>query len=115
MVARTGSGYTTDSEGFRMPSKTRSLAGALILCLIVVPALVRATRSFDPGPRPRLAPSFNKSFDVPPDVADVPADVAVALVLVSARSADVSPESIPAPPAPLRLDTLRGPPVRFCA
>jgi hypothetical protein len=64
-----------------MSTKLRALTGALILCLIVVPAVVRATRTFDPGPRPRLAPSFNKSFDVPPDVAAIAPDVTTAPVL----------------------------------
>jgi hypothetical protein len=64
-----------------MSTKLRAFTGALILCLIVVPAVVRATRTFDPGPRPRLAPSFNKSFDVPPDVAAIAPDVTAAPAL----------------------------------
>jgi hypothetical protein len=94
-----------------MVSKLRALTGTLILCLIVVPALVRATRTFDPGSRPRLAPSFNKSFDVPPDVADVAPDAsgAPALRVVGAaplRSArPIVPQSRPV------VEPLRGPPV----
>jgi hypothetical protein len=64
-----------------MSSKLRALTGALIVCLIAVPALVRATRTFDPGSRPRLAPSFNKSFDVPPEVADLAPDAGAAPAL----------------------------------
>ncbi len=94
-----------------MTSKLRALAAALIVCLAVVPVMVRATRTFDPGPSQRLAPSFKKSFDFPPDVAGVPPDA----------SADVStaapPAPAPPPPAPpvivdfhYAVDPLRGPP-----
>jgi hypothetical protein len=94
-----------------MSSKLRALAGALILCLVVVPAVVRATRTFDPGPRPRLAPSFNKSFDVPPDVAAVAPDVAAVPVFRFAGPAP-RPLVFPVVVEPRHVaDPLRGPPV----
>lgn len=93
-----------------MTSKLRALIGALIVCLIVVPALARATRSFDPGSRPRLAPSFNKSFDVPPDVADLAPDAAAApaLQVVAPARGLVVPAAVAAPSHV--VDPLRGPP-----
>ncbi len=93
-----------------MSSKLRALTAALILCLIVVPAAVRATRTFDPGPRPRLAPSFNKSFDVPPDVAVVLPDVSPT---PSLHAIGLAPSRIAAAPIlePLHVAApLRGPP-----
>ena len=93
-----------------MSSKRRALTGALILCLIAVPAAVRATRAFDPGPQPRLAPSFNKSFDVPPDVAVVAPDVTAAPVLTVIGPAPHPPAS-PVVVTPRHVvDPFRGPP-----
>jgi hypothetical protein len=93
-----------------MSSKLRALAAALIVALIVVPVVVRATRTFDPGSRPRLAPSFNKSFDVPPDVAGVPPDAPGAPSLIAAGPAP-HPAAVPVV-SDVRhvVDPLRGPP-----
>ncbi|HEY2435480.1 MAG TPA: hypothetical protein VGI12_22615 [Vicinamibacterales bacterium] len=93
-----------------MLSKLRALVGALIVCLVVVPAFVRATRTFDPGPRPRLAPSFNKSFDVPPDVAAPPPDAAASPLLRPVGPAPQLPR-LPIPIEPQHvIASLRGPP-----
>jgi hypothetical protein len=97
-----------------MSTKARALIGALIVCLILVPALVRATRTFDPGPRPRLAPSFNKSFDVPPAAAAIPADATVPVRLLEpAGVALVPPVPAVSPRLQPGIDPLRGPPARF--
>lgn len=88
----------------------RLLVGALIVCLAVVPAVVRATRVVDASGRPTLAPSFKKSFDEPPSAADIPGEIQVTgLAVVECRP--VSPGAPVARTRSLRTpDTLRGPP-----
>jgi hypothetical protein len=89
----------------------RLLAGALIVCLTVVPAVVRATRAFDPSGRPSIALSFKKSFEVSPHAADFPPDLAVEPVVLAACEVVVA-VTAGAPAAPVRAtDPLRGPPV----
>ncbi|HEX6463112.1 MAG TPA: hypothetical protein VFZ98_01610 [Vicinamibacterales bacterium] len=89
----------------------RLLAGALVVCLVVAPAVVRATRVFDTSGRPSIALSFKHSFEDPPDAADAPPDLAVEPV-VRAAFALVPSTSAEPTPAPVRaVETLRGPPV----
>jgi len=89
----------------------RLLAGALVVCLAIVPAVVRATRVFDPSGRPSIALSFKKSFEAPPHAADIPPDVAVEpLVLAAYEVVPTLTAGVAA--APVRAtDPLRGPPV----
>jgi hypothetical protein len=89
----------------------RLLAGALAVFLAIVPAVVRATRVFDPSGRPSIALSFKKSFEASPHAADLPPDLAVEPVVLAAR--DVVPVvTAGVPVAPVRAtDPLRGPPV----
>ncbi len=89
----------------------RLLVGALIVYLAMAPAVVRATRTFDPSGRPTIALSFTRSFDVPPHVADVPPDLSVSPLVVVEYSI-AAPASLPANTSPARAaETLRGPPV----
>lgn len=91
--------------------KMRLLVGALVVCLVVVPVVVRATRVFDASGRPSIALSFKKSFDEPPHAADIPGEIQVtALELIDRAIAEPSTpggrtNSVCSP------DTLRGPPV----
>ena len=91
----------------------RLLAGALIVCLAVAPAVVRATRVLDLSGQPSIALSFKSSFDVPPHAADIPPDLSVAPLAVVECSI-AAPVSLPANTTPARAaDPLRGPPVRL--
>jgi hypothetical protein len=90
--------------------KLRLLAGAVIVCLAVAPAVVRATRVLDLSGKPSIALSFKSSFDVPPHVADVPPDLSVAPLAVVECSI-AAPVTPPANTTPVRAaDPLRGPP-----
>ena len=53
---------------------TRLSAVAVILSLLLVPALARAGQSLDAGRRPSVTSSFTKSFDFPPDLVVVAPD-----------------------------------------
>jgi hypothetical protein len=89
----------------------RLLVGALVVCLAVVPAVVRATRVADASGRPTLAPSFKKSFDEPPHAADIPGDIQVT-VLATVECATAAPDASAARTSSVHaIDTLRGPPV----
>jgi len=91
----------------------RLLAGALIVCLAVAPAVVRATRVLDLSGQPSIALSFKSSFDVPPHAADVPPDLSVTPLAVVECSI-AAPVCTPANTSPARAaDTPRGPPVRL--
>jgi hypothetical protein len=93
--------------------KLRLLAGAVVVCLAVAPAVVRATRVLDPSGVPSFALSFKKSFDEPPHAADAPPDLSVApLAVVECPVA--APFCTPANTSAARAaDTPRGPPVRI--
>ena len=89
----------------------RLLAGALIVCLAVAPAVVRATRVLDSSGRPSIALSFKSSFDDPPHAADLTPDLAAEPVARVALAVVTSP-SVEPKTAPVRaVRTLRGPPV----
>jgi hypothetical protein len=91
----------------------RLIVGALIVYLAIAPAIVRATRTFDPSGRPTIALSFKKSFDAPPHVADVPPDLTVSAVAVVEYSIS-APVLRPAITSPARaVEALRGPPARL--
>jgi hypothetical protein len=89
----------------------RLLAAALVVCLAVVPAVVRATRVFDGSGRPSLALSFKKSFDEPPHAADIPGELLVTPVAI-VECAIAMPRAVPPKTHSTRaIDALRGPPV----
>ncbi len=89
----------------------RLLVGAVIVYLAIAPAIVRATRTFDPSGRATIALSFKKSFDVPPHVAEIPPDLSVSPLVVVEYSI-AAPAFLPANTSTARAaDTLRGPPV----
>jgi hypothetical protein len=94
----------------------RTTASALIVALLLVPALARAAQAIDPGRQASVASGFSKSVDVPPDHVSVAPDLSVTLIDVDAvlhpvRGFAVSPEhALPDTPDLLDTDTLRGPP-----
>lgn len=94
----------------------RALAFGIVLSLLLVPALVRANQSLDPGRRPTAAVKFTKSFDVPPDFVVVAPDRSVTTVEIdvlqhpAAGTATVHPETLPDDPDLSDADPLRGPP-----
>ena len=94
----------------------RALAFGIVLSLLFVPALVRASQSLDLGRRPTAAVKFTKSFDVPPDFVVVAPDRSVTTVEVDLRqhpaagTAAVHPETLPYDADLFDADALRGPP-----
>jgi hypothetical protein len=95
----------------------RAIAFGVVLSLLVVPALARATQSLDLGRRPTAAAKFTKSFDVPPDFMVVAPDRSEtpvdhhALLHPVARMGAAQPEALPNDPDLLDADPLRGPPL----
>lgn len=93
----------------------RGILAALIVSLLLVPALARAQQSLDPGRNP--APSFSKSVDVPPDCVSVAPDRSVTALDVEALLLPVHgfvlahAEALPHAPDLFDSDTLRGPPL----
>lgn len=97
--------------------KFRTVIAALVVALLVVPAMARAQQVLDSGRTATVTSSFSKSIDVPPDHISVTPDLAVALIDVEAVlhpvRGFVSPEqTLLDPPDLLDTDTLRGPPSR---
>jgi len=94
----------------------RAVLFGLIVSLLLVPALARASQSLDLGKRPTAAAKFTKSFDVPPEFVVVTPDHSFtaldvdALQHPAARDLAAHPESIPDDAELLDADTLRGPP-----
>jgi hypothetical protein len=95
----------------------RTVVSAVIIALLLVPALVRAQQAIDTGRTATATSSFSRSANVPPDHVSVAPDLAVTLLDVEAvlhpvRGFVVSPEqTLPDSPDLLDTDTLRGPPV----
>jgi len=89
----------------------RLLVAGLVVCLAVVPVVVRATRVVDTSGRPSLALSFKKSFDEPPHAADIPGEILVTPVAIVV-CAIATPRAVPPNTHSTRAtDALRGPPV----
>lgn len=57
--------------------RLRIFTSALIVSLVLAPVIVRATRAFDPSGRPTIAPSFSRSYDIPPVAAEIAPDPSV--------------------------------------
>ena len=100
-----------------MKSVLHALAAGVIVSLLLVPALTRASQALDAGRHPVASFSFSKSSEVPPDLISVAPDLAVTpldlAALVQRLRGQVVSDDDAMPPPPDVLDTgaLRGPPV----
>lgn len=94
----------------------RFVALAVVLSLLLVPALARAAQPLDFGKRPTAESSFKKSFDFPPELVVVAPDRSFtsldveALQHPTARDVAAQPDAIPDTPDIFDADALRGPP-----
>src|SRR5262252_3174974 len=99
-----------------MMCSRRAILLGIVLSLLLVPTLVRASQSLDLGRRPTAAAKFTKSFDNPPDFVVVVPDYSFTPVDMEAlrhpEAPDVAahPELLPGDPDLLDADPLRGPP-----
>jgi hypothetical protein len=98
-------------------SIVRGSVAALVLVLLLVPALTRAGQALEAGPRSTQASGFHKSFDFPPAPFVVSPDRTRTAEQVIRRSRPlhgdvVRPdESLPTAPFVVLADPLRAPPV----
>lgn len=102
-------------------SLLRSLAAAVILTLLLVPALTRAGQPLHAAHNPTPVPSFTKSVDVPPepvvvvpDISRKPIDTEPLLQPVG-RGIPTADEVVPAFPAVADATSLRAPPASVAA
>ncbi len=102
-------------------SLLRALAVALIVSLLLVPAVARAGQSLDTGRTPAPVSSFSKSGNVPPDPVVILPDYSVTPVYVLTLLQPVrrfvvpADEALPTTPTVSDGEALRAPPIRTAA
>ncbi len=97
----------------------RGWAAALVLALLIVPALTRAGQALETGPRTAQASGFHKASDFPPAPVLVTPDRTRTAEEVVRRArplhSDIvrTDEALPTAPVVILVDSLRAPPARL--